>query len=108
MAEEYSQTLSLKSNDAHKRKQENGGSAIFTNNVYGYKTIYNEDGSKKLVVDEEEAKMIKLIFQFIIDGKGVHHISKHLYNIGYKNPMSKWIYLENIVPRIFDGYFVMI
>lgn len=85
LAEEYSNNLSLKSNDAHRRRQAQGGSAIFTNNVWGYKTIFNEDGTKKLVVDEEEATMVRLIFQYIIEGKGVHLISKELYTLGYKN-----------------------
>lgn len=85
LAEEYSNNLSLKSNDAHRRRQKEGGSAIFTNNVWGYKTVFNQDGTKKLVIDENEAKMVRLIFQYIIEGKGVHLISKELYALGYKN-----------------------
>ena len=89
LAEEYSRSLSEKSNDAHRKRQKEGGSAIFTNNVWGYKTIYYEDGSKKLVIDEEEAKMVRSIFQYIIAGKGVHQISKALFDSGYKNHNGK-------------------
>jgi len=85
LAEEYSRNLSEKSNDAHRKRQSEGGSAIFTNNVWGYKTVYYKDGTKKLVVDEKEAEMIRLIFQYVIEGKGVHCISKILYDMGYRN-----------------------
>lgn len=89
MAAYSSEDLSAKSNFAHRERQESGRSPIFTNNTWGYKTIYDENGKKKLVVDEEEAEMIRLIFQYYLQGYGSSRIAKKLYTMGYKNHNGK-------------------
>lgn len=88
-AAEQSETLSVKANQSHKERRESGRSPVFTNNTWGYKTLYNEKGKKKLVVDENEAEMIRLIFQYYIQGYGSSRIAKKLYTMGYKNHNGK-------------------
>lgn len=82
---EYSIDLSKKVQKAHRERQEAGKKVIFTNKVWGYKTIVKPDGKKELQVDEEEAAMIRMIFQYYLQGYGCHRISKLLYEKGYKN-----------------------
>lgn len=141
LAEDYSKSLSAKAREAHISRQENGRSVIFTNKVWGYNTVFLPDGTKKLIINETEAEMIKIIFNLCIQGFGVHRIAKKLYDLGYlnhngnmigkgvimgilrnpkvmgtaiynkrffdfgkkqmiKNPESKWIIKEGIVPEI--------
>ena len=52
----------------------------FGNIVYGY-----DFDKGKLIVNEEEAKVVRLIFQkYTIEGKGVHTIAKELKEMGIK------------------------
>lgn len=81
----FSVDLSKVINEAHRKRQKSGKTPIFTSNVWGYKTIVTPDGSKKLVIDEDEAEMIRLIFRLYLQGYGCHRISKFLYEKGYKN-----------------------
>ena len=84
-AEDFSRNLSMKIKEAHELRQKNGYGVIFTNKTWGYETVYNRDGSKKLAIVESEAEMIKIIFNLCIQGFGVHRISKKLYSMGYLN-----------------------
>lgn len=99
MAAYYSEDLSVKVNFAHRERQESGRSPIFTNNTWGYKTVCLPDGKKKLVVDEEEAEMIRLIFKYYLQGYGSSRIAKMLYNKGYKNHNGK-IFNGNVIISI--------
>lgn len=85
LAEDYSKSLSVKANESHKDRQTSGRKAVFTNATWGYKTVYNEDGTTRLVIDENEAEMIRIIFDLCIQGFGVHKIAKKLFAMGYKN-----------------------
>lgn len=90
-AAQFSSDLSVKSNLAHRERQEAGRSPIFTNNTWGYKTIYSKDGTKQLVVDEEEKDMVQLIFKYYIQGYGSSRIAKQLYTMGYRNHNGKML-----------------
>lgn len=82
---EYSIDLSKKTNKAHRERQESGRSVVYTNAVWGYKKLVKPDGKKQLVVDEEEVQMVRLIFQYYLQGYGCNRISKILYSKGYRN-----------------------
>lgn len=92
----YSVDLSIKSNISHKERQESGRHAIFTNKTWGYKTVYKEDGKKELIIDEEEAEMIRLIFKYYLQGYGSSRIARILYTKGYKNHNGK-IFNGNVI-----------
>lgn len=95
-AAQYSADLSIKSNLAHRERQESGRNAILTNNTWGYKTVYDKDGSKRLVIDDDEAEMIRLIFKYYLQGYGSSRIAKILYTKGYKNHNGK-IFNGNVI-----------
>ncbi|MCK5128674.1 MAG: recombinase family protein [Clostridiales bacterium] len=78
-SEWYSRNLSKKLNVAHKTRMKKG--TIVTNGkMWGYDQI-NAD----LVINEEEAKIVKLIFNLYIQGKGFRTISNELNDIGIKS-----------------------
>ena len=81
LAEEYSRELSKKINNAHKNRQKEGKSFVFTNRMYGLK----KRSDKTIVIDEHEAEMIRMIFRLSASGYGTHSIAKILYEKGYTN-----------------------
>jgi len=80
MDETYSRNLSKKINNAHKRRQESGDIVILTNDTYGYRKV-----NKQVVVDESEAKMIRLIYELSTQNVGTRSIAKQLESMGYRN-----------------------
>lgn len=79
MAEEYSRDLSRKINSAAKRAQKNG--TVYSN---GLMLGYNQkDG--KLTINEDEAVIVRQIFQWYIDGLGFQKISNKLDEMGIKS-----------------------
>lgn len=81
LAEEYSRELSRKINHAHQNRQREGKSFVFTNRMYGLKKT--ADGS--VVIDEREAKMVRMIFRLSAEGYGTHCSARILYEKGYQN-----------------------
>lgn len=79
MAEQYSKDLSVKINNAHKQRQLKG--KVCTNStIYGYDLI---EGN--LVINEDEAKNIRLIYKLYIEGNGFTKIRDMLFELGIKN-----------------------
>ena len=96
LAEEYSRELSKKINNAHKNRQKEGKSFVFTNHMYGLKKCPD----KAVVIDEREAEMIRLIFRLSVNGYGTHSIAQILYEKGYTNRNGKMLspsMLRNII-----------
>lgn len=87
LAEEYSRELSKKINNAHKNRQKEGKSFIFTNQMYGLKKLPD----KSVVVDEREAEMIRMIFRLSVNGYGTHSSAEILYKNGYTNRKGKML-----------------
>ncbi len=87
LAEEYSRELSKKINNAHKNRQKEGKSFVFTNHTYGFKKMPD----KSIVIDEREAEMIKMIFELSAGGYGTHCSAEILYQNGYRNHKGKRI-----------------
>lgn len=81
LAEEYSRELSKKINNAHRNRQKEGKSFVLTRNTYGLKKLPD----KRIVIDEEEADMIRMIFQLSANGYGTHCSAEILYQNGYRN-----------------------
>ena len=87
LAEEYSRELSKKINHAHRSRQQEGKSFVFTNQMYGLKKLPD----KTIVIDEQEAEMIRLIFRLSVNGYGTHSSAEILYKKGYTNRNGKML-----------------
>lgn len=85
LAEEYSRELSKKINNAHRNRQREGKSFVFTNRTYGYKKMPD----KRVVIDEAEAGMIRMIFELSAGGYGTHSAAEILYQNGYRNHQGR-------------------
>ena len=85
LAEEYSRDLSKKINNAHRNRQKEGKSFVFTNQTYGFKKMPD----KSIVVDQKEAEMIRKIFNLSANGYGTHCSAEILYQQGYRNRKGK-------------------
>lgn len=79
LAEEYSRELSKKINNAHRHRQINGGKAMLTSRAFGF--IKERDGSLKVV--EEEAEIIRKIYEYSAAGYGSRAIANMFLNQGY-------------------------
>lgn len=80
LAEEYSRELSKKINNAHRNRQRNGSNVVITSATWGYDKV-----NKEIVINEEEAKIVRLIFEMYASGLGSRSISKKLTNMGIYN-----------------------
>ncbi len=85
LAEEYSRELSKKINNAHRNRQKEGKSFVFTNQTYGYKKMPD----KSIVIDQREAEMIRMIFELSASGYGTHCSAEILYQNGFRNHKGK-------------------
>ena len=85
LAEEYSRELSKKINNAHRNRQKEGKSFVFTNQMYGLKKLPD----RSIVIAEQDAEMIRMIFRLSANGYGTHSSSEILYQNGYKNRNGK-------------------
>ncbi len=85
IAQEESRKTSERVKWGQKRRMEQG--VVFGRNILGY----NLEGGK-LTINEEEAKLIRHIYDKYVSGKGIHIIAKELREEGYKtkNGNSEW------------------
>lgn len=53
---------------------------------------YDKDKNGNLIIDEEQAKIVKRIYKDFLDGKGANRIARELEEEGVKgwNEKSKW------------------
>jgi DNA invertase Pin-like site-specific DNA recombinase len=80
LAEEYSRDLSKKLNNRHRGRQEKGSAIVITSKTWGYDKV-----NKQIVINENEAKIVRLIYDLYIQGYGSRSISKELSNRGVKS-----------------------
>ncbi len=80
LSEEYSRELSKKINNAHRHRQESGKALVLTSKTWGYDKI-----NKKVVINKEEAEIVRLIFLLYVSGMGSRTVAKELYNRGIKS-----------------------
>lgn len=85
LAEEYSRELSKKINNSHRNRQKNNGTVILTSNTYGYRKL----ADKSVVLDEEEAKVKRRMYELCAAGFGSRTISTILQNDGIYNRNGK-------------------
>lgn len=78
LAEEYSRELSKKINNSNRRRQQTGTSIITNGKLWGY-----DQKNGELTVNEEEAKVVRRIFELYISGLGCRGIRKKLTEEGY-------------------------
>lgn len=80
-----------------KRKVEQGNSKLLKRKCYGY--VNGKDGT--LIIDEKQAKVVRLIFQMYLDGYTPLGIIKELEKLGIKSPSGndKWAksYIDKIL-----------
>lgn len=81
LASEYSRDISKKVNAGHRQRQKSGD--VITNGLmWGYD---QKKGSKRVTINEEEAAIVKKVFNWYIEGKGFRSIYKLLEEEGVKN-----------------------
>ena len=68
-----------------KQRAAQGTSKLYNRKCYGYKN----DAEGKLVIDEKEAKNVRLIFNMYLQGKSVLGIVSELGQLGIKSPTGK-------------------
>ena len=93
MAEEYSRDLSKKGNAATRRRQEKG-KPIITNRTWGFKNMNGE-----ISIDEEEAQMVRQIYQLFAEGYGGRVVARILRESGIRNRNGKTL-SENTIRDI--------
>ena len=94
LSEEYSRDLSKKINNAHRHRQESGSALVLTSKTWGYDKV-----NKRVVVNEAEAKIVRLIFGLYVSGMGSRTVAKELYNRGMKS-RSGHMFQETTVRNI--------
>ena len=91
MNDEYCRDISMKIRSAfntRKRKGEFVGAWA----PYGY--IKDPKNKYRFIIDEEPAKVVKMIFKMALDGKGRNTIAKELNTMGIANPTA---YKQNVL-----------
>ena len=94
MAEEYSRELSKKQQLAHEQRQSKNGRPLFTSQTWGY-----DKKNGNVIVNEPEAEMVRMIFQYCIEGYGARSICKILSNNGYVSRSGK-PFLSSVIKNI--------
>jgi site-specific DNA recombinase len=91
LAEIELDTFKERSKRGNRANVEHGGAGTGIIKPFGYKKV-----DKKLVVDEEEAKVVKLIFEKYMEGLGTLQIANHLNNSNIPTKYNK-LFGEKIV-----------
>lgn len=84
LSEEFSRDMSKKQNSRHKLRQELGNNVVITSSTWGYDKV-----DKKVVINEEEAKVVRTIYNLCIQGFGSRSIAKKLFNQGVVSRSGK-------------------
>jgi DNA invertase Pin-like site-specific DNA recombinase len=84
LAEIELDTFKERSKRGNRANVEQGGAGTGIIKPYGYKRV-----EKKLIVDEDEAKVVKLIFEKYLDGLGTLQIANHLNNLKIPTKYNK-------------------
>ncbi|MEG0566173.1 MAG: recombinase family protein, partial [Hungatella sp.] len=107
LAEEYSRELSKKINNSHRRRQKCGGKVMLTSRVFGFEK--QPDGSVEIL--EDEAEIIRKMFEFCAAGYGSRTTANLLLNEGYKKrtgkPLSAGLIGKMIRNPLYKGILVM-
>ena len=97
LAQDESRKLSARVKFGHRQAIENGH-VLGSSNITGYKK-----DNCKLVIVENEAKFIKVLFELYASGKyGFHKLSKKLSELGYLNKKGK-LYDKDSLKRMIEN-----
>ena len=96
VAQQEIETLSSHVKLGFKMKRERGELVGF-NNCLGYRY---DSKINKMVINEEEAEIVRMIFNMYCSGHGSAGIAKHLTNLGVKSPKGKDVWYETTVSGI--------
>ena len=83
MSEYYSHDLSRKISSA-KREKARRGEAVTKNCAFGYRL----DESRKMIIDEEAAESVRMIFEMYAKGKSLSAIEGRLYEENHPTPAA--------------------
>ena len=95
VAQQESETISSHIKLGYKMKRERGELVGF-NSCYGY----NVKDRNELLINEDEAKYVRMIFQWYINGYGCRSIAKMLSNMGVLSPSGKDVWCETTVSNM--------
>jgi len=84
VAAQYSRDLSVKVNNAHKRRQEQG-KPLINSRMWGYDVLDSGD----IVINENEAEVVKKIFGMYVSGMGFRKIQNELTKQDIYNSNNK-------------------
>ena len=76
-----------------KQKAAQGTSKLYNRKCYGYEN----DTNGELIINEEEAKNVKLIFNLYLQGSSIVGIMKELGNRGIKTPTGKYTWSKRTI-----------
>lgn len=80
-------------------KAANGTSGLYKRKLYGY--TKNKDG--KLVIDDEQAKVVRDIFRWYLDGASVLGIIKKLSEAGIPSPAGKEQWNKRAIEKMLEN-----
>lgn len=85
------------------------GKFIAATAPYGYKFEY-EGKNRKLIIDEDKAEVIKIIYNMYLEGVGSYKIANHLNILGYRTTTGRSWYekaIRDVIKnKIYCGYIV--
>lgn len=99
MAEEYSRNLSKKMNNSNSKRIEKARkgekvSAMGNGQTYGYKIV-----NGKWVVDEEQAEIVRKMYELYLELHSVRKVRDAMNEMGYRNQSGK-LFTEEIIGRV--------
>lgn len=72
------------------------GKYIAQSPPFGYKFEFDTTGKKSMVIDEDRAKIVKLIYDMYIEKNGAYTIAEYLNSLGYKTSTGKNWYEKGV------------
>ena len=83
--EYYARDISKKVRSAYRTRAMNGEHSC-CRAPYGY--LKSSEDKHKLVINEETAKYVRLMFRMVLEGSTIRHIAKRLYDAKVSNPTA--------------------
>jgi DNA invertase Pin-like site-specific DNA recombinase len=77
----------------------NGTSGLYKRKLYGY----TKDKDGELVIDDEQAKVVRDIFRWYLDGASVLGIIKKLLNAGIPSPTGKGTWSKRSIEKMLEN-----
>jgi site-specific DNA recombinase len=97
--QEESRNISENTKWGIKKRMRDGKSLVNCNRFMGY----DKDENGNLVINPEEAEIVKLIFREYVDGKGVAKICKDLEKDGIKTVTGKTKWQDSVIRQMLSN-----